>query len=413
MRIASVNTHDCAGGAARVAMDLHREYIRRGHEAVFLTGMKVTREPAVYHWNSCFVSLARRVTGRVERATGLQYVLEPSVVLGGRRWFDQASVVHLHNIHGGYFNIGLLPYLARRHSVVWTLHDMWALTGHCAHAFDCDEWLNGCETCAWPSTEIPIARQSTHLNVLVKRLLYAASDPLTVVTPSEWLAAKVRHSILAGARLEVIPNAVDTRIFRPADRWQARRALGLCSSEPMVLAAGAGVIANTFKGFAVLAEALLDPDLPRLHVVIAGGGGAVPKAVARRHRITDLGPITDQHVMAAVYSACDVFALPSLAENCPLAVLEAMASSRPVVASSVGGVPELVAHLRTGYLARVADADDFARGLLECLADGDRAAAWGAAGRERVVERHTLVRQSSDYCDLFGRRARDARSARH
>jgi len=377
-----------------------------------LAGTKLTSEPTVHHWSSRFVRHARRVTGRVERATGLQYVLEPSAVLGGRRWFDQASVVHLHNIHGGYFNISLLPYLARRHSVVWTLHDMWALTGHCAYALGCDEWLDGCGICAWLDVEIPVARQSARLNVLIKRLVYAASGAVTLVTPSEWLASKVRHSILAGARLEVIPNAVDTRVFRPADRLRARRALSLAGTEPIVLSAGAGIARNIARASPVSPQALLTPAPPRLHVVVAGGGGAVPEAVARRHRITDLGPIADQEVMAAAYSACDVFALPSLAENCPLTVLEAMASSRPVVASAVGGVPELVSHLRTGYLARVGDAEDFSRGLRECLADRERAIAWGAAGRERAIRRHTLVRQSSQYCDLFGHCTDDARGAR-
>src|SRR6185503_18163896 len=146
------------------------------------------------------------------------------------------DILHCHNLHGGFFDLGALSRLSHEAPTVLTLHDSWLLTGHCAHSFDCERWTTGCGSCPDLSIYPAIRRDATAHNWQRKRDIYRRSR-LYVTTPSNWLMDRVRQSMLwpSVELSRVIPNGVDLSTFKPGSRDEARRDLGLPSANPIVL----------------------------------------------------------------------------------------------------------------------------------------------------------------------------------
>jgi len=201
VRILQISTADVGGGAEAVALSLHRGLRARGHEAVLAVGYRRSSEDGVVEIGGAGSRRARalRDPGVLRDAIqGHEDFRFPE----SRRVLDLApwtpDVVHVHNLHGGYFDLRALPELARRAPIVATLHDAWLFTGHCAHPFDSDGWLRGCGNCPHLDTYPPLLRDGTAFNLARKQAIYGQLR-LTAVTPSRWLMDMVDRSVLAPA----------------------------------------------------------------------------------------------------------------------------------------------------------------------------------------------------------------------
>ena len=292
-----------------------------------------------------------------------------------------ADIVHLHNLHGGYFNPFSLALIAQTRPVVWTLHDMQALTGHCAHSFACQRWQTGCGRCPYLNVYPALERDTSDRLWADKRMIYAHS-PVQLVVPSQWLAAKIPASILAGQDLAVIPNGVDTQVFKRHDKAAVRRRHGLPADAVLVGgAAFGGALTNGWKGgiFALKTLDALAARFPSARMVSIGAS-----ATGGPPNVIHIPPVDDEAVLAELLSALDIYLMTSIAENCPLVVLEAMACGVPVVAFATGGVPELVQDGRQGRVVAYLDADALVRAVVDLAADPQRCTAMGAAARRRA-----------------------------
>ena len=258
------------------------------------------------------------------------------------------DLVHLHNLHGGYFDLRVLPELSAAVPTVLTLHDAWMLSGHCAHSMGCERWQTGCGACPDLSLYPSVRRDATSYNWNRKKGIYGRSR-LHVATPSRWLMDKVERSMLApaiaGAR--VIPNGVDLTVFRPQDRGAARAALGIAPEAAVLVFAANGVRRNPFKDYRTLREAfgiLAATMKGRELVLLALGEDAEPERV--EDAVIRFVPfIADSRVVARFFCAADVYVHAALADTFPTTVLEALACGTPVVATDVGGIPEQVKSL--------------------------------------------------------------------
>ena len=177
------------------------------------------------------------------------------------RLVDAASssyeVAHLHNLHGGYFDLRQLGDLSRRLPVVLTPHDMWLTTGHCAHSLGCERWLDACGECPHLRVYPALLRDGTRGNLSRKREIYRRSS-LRFGVPSRWLASILERSVVANAieELRVIPNGVDLSLYRPGDREAARRRVGVGGDDVVLLFAGQGLRDSAFKDAATFDAAL-------------------------------------------------------------------------------------------------------------------------------------------------------------
>ena len=407
MKILQISTADRGGGAEAVALSLHRGLRARGHEAWLAVGYRRTSEEGVLEIGGA--------GGRRRRALTDPGVLRDALrgredfrFPASRRVLDLApslpDVVHVHNPHGGYFDLRVLPNLARRAPIVATLHDAWLFTGHCAHPLDSDGWLRGCGDCPHLDTYPPLRRDGTAFNLARKRSIYAEMR-LTVVTPSRWLMEMVERSILAPAapRRSVIPNGVDLDVFRPGDRTDARRRLGVDPETPLVVFAAQGGRANEFKDFPTLLGALARLEAPVTTVAL--GDTASGEERVGRATVRSAGVLPPAEVARWLQGA-DLYVHPSRADTFPSGVLEALACGTPVVASRVGGIPEQVRD-ETGVLVDPGDPKALANAIESLLADPARRGQIGAAGAADARTRFSLPRQLHAYVELYEAVARE------
>jgi glycosyltransferase involved in cell wall biosynthesis len=401
VNVLQVSTSDRAGGAEGVALALHRGLRARGHEAWLAVGYRHTPEEGVLEIGGAGSRRRRALTDPlvlVDALRGREDFRFPAsrrvLALPPR----PPDVLHVHNLHGGYFDLRALPELAGRVPTVATLHDAWLLTGHCAHPLDSDGWLRGCGRCPHLDTYPSLLRDGTAFNLARKRELYARTR-LTVVTPSRWLMGLVERSVLAPAatRREVIPNGVDLALFAPGDREEARRELGVATDVPLLVFAAQGGRANEFKDYPTLAAALTRLREPVEAVAL---GDPVPgRSGLGRASLRAVGTVGPAE-LARWLRAADLYVHPSRADTFPTGVLEALATGTPVVASRVGGIPEQVGE-ETGELVEPGDPDALAAAVGRLLADPQRRARMSAAARSEAGSRFSLERQLDAYLALY------------
>jgi glycosyltransferase involved in cell wall biosynthesis len=392
LNVLHISESDAAGGAARTAYKVHRGLNAGGHTSRMLVGRKVTDDPAIRRikrndaWRA-----ADRAAGAVFDRLDLQYAFYASSFGVARDpWFREADVVQLHNLHGSYFSYTALPTLTKRRPVVWLLQDQWAYTGHVAYSFDCERWRHGCGSCPYLSEYPRLKHDTTALLWRMKRAVYARSR-LTIIVPSRWMLELARASpLLSRFDMHRIPHGVETDVFRPLPKDEARRRLGLPEGRPLVLFS-ASDLNEPRKGLHLLEEALSRMDDPPL--LALAGAGEIPKRV----ETVWLGSISDDEVLAQAYSAADVLAVPTIADALTQTAIESIACGTPCVSFDQGGVTDVVTE-ETGYQARFGDVDDLARGLRVVLEDHDR---YAARCREVAEEEFTVDLQVRRYVELY------------
>jgi glycosyltransferase involved in cell wall biosynthesis len=390
--VLQVNTSDVAGGAEAVALSLHQAYRARGVDATLAVGLAQSREDGVVQFGG-----GRRRRSRVLRDPGVLVD-----VLRGREDFRfpashgvlgvvprPPDVLHLHNLHGGYFDLRVLPELSAKQPTVVTMHDEWLYTGHCAYTLDSERWLEGCGKCPHLDSYPALRVDGTAGNWRRKAELYERSR-LHVVCPSAWLLARAQRSMLATAiaSARVIPNGVDLELFAP----------GTCEEpdEPVIVFAAQRARTNPYKDFATLREALM-----RLRVsvtAIALGEASPDERIGNVTLRSE--PFVSREEVAQRLRGAAIYVHSTRAENHPLTVLEALASGVPVVASRIGGIPEQLTE-ETGVLVEPGDPQALASAIDGLLRDPERRARMGAAAAADARARFTLDRQVDAYLDLY------------
>ena len=399
-----VSTYERRGGAEQVARSLFEAYRRLGHRSYLAVGRGPATDPGVLPLSQGNRRIAHILAGPgrlFDRWLGLESCRYP----GSRNLpdlvDDAPDIVHLHNLHGGYFDLRVLPELGRRCPTVLTLHDAWLLSGHCAHSFDCERWRSGCGECPDLSIYPAIRRDATAANWRRKRDILARSG-LHIATPSVWLMQRVSASLIAQAACttRVIPNGVDLSVFSPDDSHAARDRLGLRVDGHLVLVAGSALRTNPFKDWPTVRRAVSHAaEALNANVMLVALGDRGESERAGRVQVDYVPFERDPATVADYYRAADVYLHAAHADTFPNTVIEALACGTPVVATAVGGVPEQVNSLEPAAGVEAHRADT-ATGVL--VAEGD-APAMGRALTD-LLERRRLRQQ------LAANAAADARA---
>jgi glycosyltransferase involved in cell wall biosynthesis len=442
LSILQVSPLDIGGGAQQIAWNLFRAYRLLGIDSWMAVGKKRSQDPQVFEiakiqstgfWASFCNGLANSLTpleGKVRGTLRLQAFLRRVAAgkdyvasLRGQEDFDfpgswqllqQApyapshapDLVHLHNLHGGYFDPRALEGLSSEVPVMLTLHDAWLLSGNCAHSMGCERWQTGCGSCPDISIYPGLKVDSTHLNWQRKKAIFEHSR-LYVATPCQWLLDRVKLSILAPALIKgrVIPNGVDISIFHPGDQAKARQALGLPKDMPILLFVANGIKKNPFKDYETLskAAALLGESAKSPMHLVALGDERKEGATEHFGQVTIhyIPRVSNPLIVAQFYQAADLYLHAAKADTFPNTILEAMACGLPVIASNVGGIPEQVVDGVTGFLVPPGNPDLIVSAVQYLLSNPGIAQEFSRAAVERVNELFTQEHMVEQYVQWY------------
>ena len=413
MRILIVNTSECTGGAAVAAHRLMDALNNNGVKAKMLVADKSSDQITVvqlphrwlmrwrFLWERfviyCRLHFTRHNLFAVDIAnTGADITSLPE--------FREADLIHLSWVNQGMLSLaGIRRIIKSGKPVVWTMHDLWPATAICHYARQCASFKTGCHHCRL----LPGGGGAGDLASEVwgrKKQLYHNSN-IHFVTCSRWLEGQARQSALfVGQRVCSIPNPIDSRVYAPMPRREARLAAGL-PEEGRIILFVAQRVDDERKGVAYFIEAVnslaaASPQWAASTTVAVIGKNSEQIEGQTAVRTIALGTLTGSRAMVAAYNAADVFVLPSLEDNLPNTVMEAMACGVPCVGFRVGGLPEMIDHRKNGYIANFKDAADLAAGIAWTLGEADRAAL-AAEARNKVLRCYSQQSVASQYIEVY------------
>lgn len=409
-----ISTSD-RGGSGMAAYRVHRGLQQSAIPSQMLVQTKLSDDPDVLESDDNYdKAIAKlRINERVN-ALPLQRYRQRDRAIFSTQWFPDTiaakvkqinpDIVNLHWICKGFVRIETLAQF--NCPVVWTFHDMWAFTGGCHYSGECDRYVGSCGACP----QLNSSRENDLSRWVWRRKTKAWKNlNLTVVTPSQWMAKCARSSALfQNTPVEVIPNGLNTDIYKPLDRRIARSRLNLPEDKQLILF-GARDAGDPRKGFPLLQSALKHLEKSgwhdRLELAIFGTAKSLQQFdLGFKYHL--LGRLNDEISLALLYAAADVFVASSLQDNLPNTVVEALACGTPSVAFDIGGLPDIIDHQDNGYLARPYKSEDLARGIAWVLEDPQRHQHLRDRARQKAEKEFTMAVQAKRYADLFTRLVR-------
>lgn len=385
MRVLIVNTSENTGGAAVAANRLMEALNNNGVKAKMLVRDKQTDSITVatlkrswrLKWNFLWERFVIYCHLRFNRTNLFQLdMANAGSDITSTREFKEADVIHLSWINQGMLSLkGIRKILESHKPVVWTMHDLWPASSICHYARSCHGFEKRCGNCCL----LPGGGSRNDLSARVwkrKKSAYGNSSIL-FVTCSKWLEGQAKKSgLLVGQKIISIPNPIDTRVFCRTSRETARLAAGLPLDKKLILFVSQRVT-DKRKGMDFFIPALnklveQHPELKDTAGIAVLGGQAEELAEQLPLPSYPLGYISDERKIANVYSSVDMFVLPSLEDNLPNTIMEAMACGVPCVGFNTGGIPEMIDHLRNGYVAEYKNVDDLTKGMEWVMLEADR-----------------------------------------
>ena len=340
-----------------------------------------------------------RLTRGVERVFSLQSQLYTNGLHVKRLpEFREADLIHYHIIHSGFLSMQSLPGLTTLKPTVWTLHDPWAMTGHCIHPFDCGRWKTGCGSCPDLNTDFKINSDTTALNFRLKRFAYRRSN-FEVIVASQWMENMVGLSpLFDGVTVHRIPFGLDLQYFKARDQAQAKARLGI-EADRLVLCFRS--VLNDFKGLKYVIDALerLQVNVPICLLTLNDKGRI--QQFKDRFQVVELGWINDDEIMRDVYDATDLFLMPSLADSFGLMAVEAMAFGKPTVCFEGTALPEVIFSPQAGVAVASRDSQALVNAIERLIRNPEERIQRGQRSRELAEKHYDIRMQAERTADVY------------
>jgi glycosyltransferase involved in cell wall biosynthesis len=402
-----LSSRDIAGGAARATYRLHQALRQAGIDSKMLVQVKYGDDDSVFGDKPSAMRLYTELVPKLDKIP-LKLYPQRRAVPFSPQWFPECTaskvarlapdIINLHWINDGFLRIESLARLSK--PIVWTMHDMWPFTGGCHYNEGCDHYTESCGAC--PTLASKRDKDLSRWIWNRKSRNWQELD-ITIVALSSWLADCARNSTLfSNLPIEVIPNCIDTNVYMPQDKHHARYLLDLPQDKKIVGFGALRATSDQRKGFHLLKstlELLSNSNLSSdLELAVFGASRSNSTAALKAHY---LGEIHDEMKLAAFYSAVDVFVLPSIEDNLPNTVMEALSCGTPCVAFRIGGIPDMIDHKLNGYLCRPFECQDLALGITWVIEDEERRKKLSGKAREKVLASYTQREMANQYLRLF------------
>ena len=393
MKVLLVSTSDLAGGGAIAAYRLMEALNKNGVKAKMLVRDKQSSSVTVAQVGTIIPKVMERLhimsylKGKLWEADTADFGID----ITRTEEYKEADIIHLHWINQGMISLSCLKQMIKDgKKIVWTLHDEWPYLGICHYRSECQE--TECRKCPLLPGNI------AHKRYLKKQELYKKGN-ITFVGCSQWITERAQQA-LPETKVVHINNCIPHNIFRHIDQQEARKKLGLPIDKKIILFCSQN-LNDERKGFAYLQQALNQLTIHNSQFIIKDSpsplgeteGGLSTVCIGKGGRY-----ISSPEEMATMYAAADVFVIPSLQDNLPNTIAEAMSCGTPCVGFNVGGIPEMIDHQQNGYVAKYKDVTDLAEGICYVLSHDMREAALhkasSAYGETHVAQNYINVYES-------------------
>jgi len=409
MKTVILSTSDIGGGAARAAYRIHIGIQSIGIDSNMLVQTKLGDDTTVIGPNTKLQKGLGMVKPTLDSLPLQLYpkrnnvIFTPAILpnnIATKIANLNPDIINLHWVTGGF----LKPTTLKRFNkpIVWTLHDMWPFTGGCHYDEECGRYREKCGKC-------PVlgSSQNRDLSRWIWNRKYKAWNNLdiTVVTTSQWLGNCAKSSSLFhNMQVKVIPSCLDLSIFKPINKQIARELLALPQDKKIILFGAMNSTSDKRKGFQYLQSALQtlvdDEYRTEIELIVFGSSGHNNQSNIEL-KTHYLGTLHDDISLALLYNAADVFVAPSIQENLANTVLETLACGTPCVAFNIGGMPDMIEHKRTGYLASPFDANDLAKGIIWILEDDERWQILSHQARQKIENEFNFQTVGQQYAELY------------
>ena len=407
MKVIHLSFSDIIGGAARSSYRIHRSLLKAEIDSCMWVNKAKTDDQTI-----------EKPTGIIERiltefrspliSNSLVKILKtknmiihsPSVLKS--RWIklinaSDADIVHLHWIQNEMLSISDIGQIKK--PIVWTLHDMWAFCG-AEHYTQDHRWREG-----YLKNNRPANESGFDLNRWTwKRKEKFWKTPIQIVTPSKWLAECVNESkLMHNWPVNVISYPIDTDFWKPISKKIMRELLGLPKDVPLLLFGAFNSDKDQRKGYDLLLSALENlKDQPKFKDVELVVFGQNKPKLPTKHAVPIhyMGKIHDDETLRAIYNSADAMLIPSRQDNLPNIAVEAHACGVPVISFNVGGLPDIIEHQKTGYLAKPFEIEDLANGILWFLSHPDKKHLNNYT-REQAVLKFSQKKVAEEYFNIY------------
>lgn len=406
MKILQINTFESFGGAAIAALRLHQSLCSNGIESKFITLLKTRNNENVISANRLVNKYTFPLLSVINKSPLLQYRNAPRPYQISPGWLSLAGkkilktirdwnpdIIHFHWVAEGMININDIVKISDIKPTVWTLHDMWALTGGCHYSSGCSRYEAGCGACPF--------LKSNNSNDITSRIFNQKkitwkNQNLTLISPSQWLNAMASKSPLFAKNLcTVIPNAVEMHTVSFTKEEICER-YHIQKNKKIILAVSHN-LSDKRKGFDLFLKSLKHLNPKENYELITMGNLHRQPSSSIRH----LGYISQPNEALSIYAAADVFVLPSIEDNFPNTILESMSVGTPVVAfKNSGGAAEIIDHKINGYLAESFSPENLAHGISWVL-HHDSYNTIRRAAKEKITHNYTLDHMAARYISLY------------
>jgi len=413
MRVLFTNATTVKGGAARASIRNYNALKRAGLNVQFATNQKSkTQSEYTLFRHSWLKQKYHQLISRIERKAIRKYVKDGFGYWSLSKWnrynvqsglnSHDVDLIHLNWINDNFLSIGEIEKINK--PVVWTFHDMWAFTGGCHYSGSCNGYISGCKTC-------PAVIESTSKNLTKhaynsKEKAYSGLN-LTVLCPSSWMAEKAKESGMfnSNVAIHVIPNCVDTNIYKPQKQDVLVDELKLTSGKMRILFGAINSLSDERKGGKYLIEVLkrIESSFPTLVdeiELLVFGTEKSEQLKQLPFNVTFLGYVRDEDLLAKIYGVADLFLVTSQEDNLPNTILESLACSTPVVAFNIGGIKDMIRHQENGYLAIPFDVEDYVNGVVSLLKH-KHIQEIRTVCRETVLDHFSVEVVASQHIDLY------------
>ncbi len=412
LKVIHLNTYDGNGGAGRACLRLNKALINQGIDSEVWVGFKFSKDPGVKSFSTGAIKRAATALGilseRYISASATKNLKLPFSIpvwgrdISGHIALQQADIIHIHWINHAFLRPADIEKLAKLNKpIVWTFHDSNMFTGGCHVRFSCNQFENECGNCPILITSGP--NDQSHTIWQAKNKAYKSLN-ISVIAPSLWMRASAGRSSLAGNREVVnIANTIDTKLFRPLSKAEARIKANIAPDVFVILSGFMPSKNDSHKGTSYLLEALryLKTSIPerKIELVVFGNrdeGNLADFAI----KTTFLGTISSDEKLASCYNMADVFITSTLEDNLPNTVMESLSCGTPVVAFATGGIPDMIEHKQNGYLAEYKSSLELSKGI-EWVYKHPNIEAIRKNARESVVKNFSEPVIANKHVDLY------------